>query len=187
MRSKSTLTEYGKCRNNAEFKRIEKELYLIEYLMMRGHSLRSAVNEINHKRLIDSEFSGGEYKALHLNTLRLWRKKYPEFFEACDTDKYKQFATERAEMRLFDLVEGAVTLEEKPVVLSTDGVTQQVQKITIKKQHKPDMSAIQFFLTNRQPDRWKFKQEIEIAQIEAMTDEELLKELEKINDSKGKK
>lgn len=83
------------------------------------------------------------------NTLSNWRKQYPEFDKAFEA---KSEANARVEASLLMRACGMVVWEEK------ESKTGEI--IRLKKQIPPDSSAAAKWLNNRDPERWRDKQEL---------------------------
>lgn len=89
------------------------------------------------------------------STLYLWKNKYKGFSEALQIEKDK--VDERVEKSLYSL---AVGYEEDDIkIFQFQGVDVQVPFV---KKYKPDLGAITLWLKNRQPDKWRDKQEIDL-------------------------
>lgn len=82
-------------------------------------------------------------------TLRSWKKKRPQFLMAMR--KGKAIADAKVAHSLFNRAIG-MTVEESREVIGADGKSIWLKTI---KHLPPDVSAIKFWLKNRQPDKWK--------------------------------
>lgn len=94
-------------------------------------------------------------------TIHNWRKKYPEFAEAMIEGK------ELADARVEDsLYRRAIGYDYKEIHEEySEGEDGQVygRKVKVVDKHvMPDVQAAIYWLTNRQPDRWKARQQLEV-------------------------
>ncbi|NUF49512.1 terminase [Gilliamella sp. ESL0250] len=87
-------------------------------------------------------------------TINTWKTKHPQFLESIKKGK---------EIADVDVVESlykrAIGIEYEEVELKTDGKNKS--KRVIKKLIPPDTTAQIFWLKNRQPHKWRDKQEID--------------------------
>lgn len=94
-----------------------------------------------------------------VSTLNRWKQIYPEFSEALKANK--ALVDSQVEDSLLKRALG-YEYEEVKLVMSDDGKrTKRVEK-TIK-QVVPDVTAAIFWLKNRQPQRWRDKQNVELT------------------------
>ena len=107
-------------------------------------------------------------------TLDNWKKKYPDFFGSLKD--WKAEADREVEVALFQRAKGYSHPEDK--IFCTKG-GQIVVQPTIK-HYPPDVVACIFWLTNRQPDKWKRNQEGSAAHGDLA---DILDELAKQRDS----
>lgn len=84
-----------------------------------------------------------------------WLGKYKDFKEALQ--KSKSVANEIVEATLFQRAIG-YTHKETKVFFDSQSLSTVEHKVD--KHHPPDITAAKFWLINRDPDRWKEKQEI---------------------------
>lgn len=91
-----------------------------------------------------------------LRTLGNWRKKYPSFLQAFKDGKLE--ADNKVVRSLFERATGYSHDDEK--IFCQDGHVTRVQTV---KHYPPCMNAIQFWLTNRQPEVWRNKQTQELT------------------------
>lgn len=89
------------------------------------------------------------------STVNNWKKKHPDFFKSLK--EWKSTADNQVEASLFQRAIGYDT-EETKVFCTKDG---SIKTHTMKKHYAPDVTAQIFWLKNRQPDKWRDKQEIE--------------------------
>lgn len=94
-------------------------------------------------------------------TINNWKNDHPEFFESIT--RGKDFADVEVVESLYKRAKGyEFTKREFEVAQGEDGqLEQRLKKATII-EIAPDTQAIQFWLKNRQPARWRDKKEIEI-------------------------
>jgi len=89
------------------------------------------------------------------STLNLWKKEYEEFSESIKRGKITADAT--VAEKLYHRAIGYVHPETKIVTYEGE-ITDQID---IEKHYAPDPTAAIFWLKNRQPEKWRDKQEIE--------------------------
>lgn len=87
-------------------------------------------------------------------TWNVWKEKHPEFYAVLQ--EAKSVADSEVERSLFERAKGYVHPEEK--IFCTDGMIVRADTI---KHYPPDPTSCIFWLKNRQPDRWRDKQEVE--------------------------
>lgn len=105
-------------------------------------------------------------------TLNKWKKDYPEFLDSLK--KGKDIADSNVASKLYNRAIG-YDFEETHTI-SKNG--QVVGEKHIKKHQPADTTAAIFWLKNRQPEKWRDRKELQIANklgddLESMTDEEL--------------
>ena len=102
-----------------------------------------------------------------VSTLRTWKQKFSEFakaFELDDEEKVK-IRDEKVESALLKKALGYRYMETTyERATDEDGSKKMVVKRQVEKQASPDLSALTFWLKNRQPEKWKEKQEKEIKE-----------------------
>ncbi|MFQ0999781.1 hypothetical protein [Gilliamella sp. BG6] len=87
-------------------------------------------------------------------TINTWKTKHPQFLESIKKGK------EIADVNVVEsLYKRAIGIEYEEVELKTDGANKS--KRVIKKLIPPDTTAQIFWLKNRQPQKWRDKQEID--------------------------
>jgi hypothetical protein len=91
-----------------------------------------------------------------ISTIWLWKISHPEFFESCRLGL--EAATDRVERSMFERAVG-YTHDSVKIFLPA-GAGKPVYAPYLK-HVPPDPRAGEFWLTNRAPDRWKHKQNIE--------------------------
>ena len=92
-----------------------------------------------------------------------WKKKYPDFDKALKQGK-KDYDSEHIESKLKKLANGYKFKSEKIVVVS-DGqmLGSHVERVPIEERVEPNLGAIKEWLHNRNPNRWKDTQHIELS------------------------
>lgn len=116
-------------------------------------------------------------------TFYTWRKKYPEFDEACRTSK--NFVDSLVEDSLLKNALGYEAEEEK-VITQIDAETGEeklFKREIIRKHIKGDTTAQIFWLKNRQKDRWSDVKKLDVnanVEYDSMTQEELEEEIRKL-------
>lgn len=89
-----------------------------------------------------------------VQTLHNWRKADPSFFDA--VKDWKAQADAEVERSLFERARGYSHDEEK--IFCQDG---QIIRAESRKHYPPDPTSMIFWLKNRQPDKWRDKQEVD--------------------------
>ena len=91
-----------------------------------------------------------------VTTLRNWRTEYPSFADAIQQgrDTWNVTAVEES------LVKRAIGYEVEEKSVTTGGKHGPIETVT-NKHIPPDTRAAQFVLTNRAPNRWRNRQEVE--------------------------
>jgi hypothetical protein len=90
-------------------------------------------------------------------TIAVWKDEHPEFMEAIH--KGKEGADAKVAKRLFERANG---YEHKSEKIFADPKTGNVLRVPIIEKYPPEVTAIRFWLTNRQPAKFRDKQVIEI-------------------------
>ena len=90
------------------------------------------------------------------STINNWKLKHPEFLESLKSAKL--YSDEAVVNSLYNKAIG-YTLDEEREEESEQGF----KKVKTKKQVAGDTTAMIFWLKNRQPDRWREKQEHQIT------------------------
>lgn len=93
------------------------------------------------------------------STINLWKKEHPKFSESIKQSKEDLDA--RVERSLFERATGYSHPEDK--IMQNNGEPVIVPTI---KHYAPDPTSMIFWLKNRQPKKWRDKQELEISHIE---------------------
>ena len=97
-------------------------------------------------------------------TLYDWKKKYADFSDALK--KGKETSDYEVENALFKSATGYEYEERKEVQEVVDGVMRKRVEVT-RKQVPPNATSAIFWLKNREPDKWRNKQGIEINKLQA--------------------
>lgn len=88
-------------------------------------------------------------------TLDSWQKKFPDFLSSVKGGK--AVANAKVVKSLYNRAIGS-RYPEKKIIMNPDGT---VRKEVTEKEVLPDVAAIKLWLTNRDPDNWKDKQDFE--------------------------
>ena len=97
-----------------------------------------------------------EFLGVNVDSIYEWQNKYPEFSEAIRNGK--QIANARVERALY---ERAIGYSHKSEKLFYDKETGEVIRAETTEQYAPDTRACESWLFNRDPERWKNRQQIE--------------------------
>lgn len=115
----------------------EDNLMLIECWSRDGYTFQDIANRIG----------------VSISTLRLWRAKYPEINEALK--KGREIIDYKVENALLKSALGYKTKEVKVTTTMRHGkVVETIKEVTDREQ-SPNVSAIQCWLYNRLPNKWK--------------------------------
>ena len=105
------------------------------------------------KGFIDKEIA--DFFEVNVDTIYEWKKKHPEFSDALKSGKV--FCDAKVESALYNRALGYESQELKEEI--EGGTVIKTTKTT--KQVAGDTTAQIFWLKNRQPSRWRDKQEVE--------------------------
>jgi transcriptional regulator with XRE-family HTH domain len=94
-----------------------------------------------------------ELLGINTQTINNYKKEYPEFFESLK--RGKAIADGKVEIALF---QRAVGYSHPDVHVLRDGTI-----VPIIKHYPPDPTSMIFWLKNRQPEKWRDKQEVELT------------------------
>ena len=112
------------------------------------------------KGLIDKEI----YNILGISEVTgiEWKKKYPEFNKALNEGKRN--INQEVENKLIDLALG-YEFDSEQIVIVSDGsqIGSHWERVPVKKRIEPNLGAIKEWSWNRNPNRWKNKQSIELS------------------------
>lgn len=93
-------------------------------------------------------------------TINNWKKDYPEFLESIKRGKYE--ADANVADRLYQRALGFEhDSEEIKVISNGEGMGSSIERVPIRKVYAPDPTSAIFWLKNRQPEKWRDKQEVE--------------------------
>lgn len=115
----------------------EDNLMLLECWTRDGYTFQDIANQIG----------------ISYNTLRKWRKEYPEIDEALK--KGREIIDYKVENALLKSALGYKTKETKITTIIRNGKVVETQKETLTKEQAPNVSAAQCWLYNRLPKKWK--------------------------------
>lgn len=93
------------------------------------------------------------YAGVSQPTVSRWMKKYPAFRMAVNSSR--ELADKKVEKALYDRALGYSCPETRVFCQEGKIITEEVEK-----HYPPDPKSLEFWLKNRQPDKWKAKQEI---------------------------
>lgn len=102
----------------------------------------------------------GKVLGVSATTIIQWKKKYPGFGDAVDRGTHA-FDVSTAKDSLQKRLTGYFYNETTSTLALntlTDKIEMKVTKI-VKKHVPPDTNALKFYLTNKQPEQWKDRQE----------------------------
>jgi len=95
-------------------------------------------------------------------TVNNWKISYPEFFESIK--KGKQQADIDIADALYNKAKGFTTTTQKAFKLKKSengiGSDERIEIVHVEETFPPDTTAIIFWLKNRQPQKWRDKQEV---------------------------
>lgn len=97
-----------------------------------------------------------ERLGIGIRTLYDWKKKYPQFSQALKENK--EYFDNKVEEALLKRALG-FEYEETEIIATKEGKTSKVKKT--KKVIPPDVTAIIFWLKNRQPGKWRNRLELQ--------------------------
>lgn len=86
-------------------------------------------------------------------TLKRWENKYPEICDALNEGR--EIVDYKVENALLKSALGYKTKECKVTTIINNGVLVETQKETLTREVAPNVTAIQVWLYNRLPDKWK--------------------------------
>ena len=94
-------------------------------------------------------------------TINNWKQNQPGFLESLKRGKIQ--ADAEVASKLFQRAIGYEHPETKFFVVKVDRDSEEIQTKETIKIYPPDATAALFWLKNRQPDKWRDKQEVETA------------------------
>jgi hypothetical protein len=132
---------------------------IVKSLLAKGY-VESQIQEIIH---------------ISVATFNSWKKKYPEFVKALKEGK--QGPIDRTVNTLEKVANGFKETVKKAIVVS-DGaqIGSHIEMVDIEEYIPPQVSAIRYYLNNRDKDNWSDKQNIEIngkMEYKVIPDDEL--------------
>ena len=105
----------------------------------------------------------GDFFEVTETTINNWKIEHPEFFESIKKGK-RQADVEIADA-LFNKAKGFTVKTQKAFKLKEsingEGSTEKIEIVEVEETFPPDTTAIIFWLKNRQPQKWRDKQEID--------------------------
>jgi len=120
-------------------------------------------------------------------TINSWKEKQPEFLESLK--RGKEIADSIVAQKLYHRAIGY----EHPEIITASYQGQITDTMTVTKHYAPDPTAAIFWLKNRQPDKWRDKQEIDLGnkdgkpfEVSNLTDAEIEKKLAELGYRKDK-
>ncbi len=112
-------------------------------------------------------------------TFNAWKKKQPEFLESIKRGKDE--ADSRVAQSLYRRATGYERDEVEIKVVAIGGnMGSEVQQIPVIKHYPPDTTACIFWLKNRQKEKWRDKQEVEVGLEDGLA-ERILRARERAN------
>lgn len=119
-------------------------------------------------------------------TINRWKQDHPEF--CVSIKEGKEQADANVANRLYQRAMGY----EHPELITASYQGQITDTMTVTKHYAPDPTAAIFWLKNRQPAKWRDKQDVELSgkdgapiQVQNMTDAEIEKRLAEMGYKKG--
>lgn len=94
-------------------------------------------------------------------TIKNWFKKHPEFFASVTRGRVE--ADAKVAEGLFKRATGFRTIEQRAFVRSIGDFTQEVEIKDIEIHYPPDAGAALNWLKNRQPGKWRDKQDVQLS------------------------
>lgn len=93
-------------------------------------------------------------------TFYVWKNRHPEFAEA--TSRAKDVANARIEAKAYELAMGSTIRKQQAYKLKDIDGNETVEVVDLEEELPPNERMIQFWLKNRNPDRWRDKQDVEL-------------------------
>ena len=94
-----------------------------------------------------------ELVGIDKTTLYEWKKRYPEFKESIKEIRAK--ADELVENALYQSAMGYEHDSEEIKVMTDETGKQVIKRVKTKKKYPPNPKSLQFWLKNRQPEKWR--------------------------------
>jgi hypothetical protein len=102
------------------------------------------------------------------STLNLWKKEHKDFSESIKRGKI--IADANVADRLYQRAMGFEhDSEEIKVVSDGQGLGSSIERVPVRKIYPPDTTAAIFWLKNRQKDKWRDKQDIDVRAPDGIT------------------
>ena len=98
-----------------------------------------------------------EYFLVNIDTIYEWQKKHSEFSEAIKLGK--KFADGKVAKSLYQRALGATIKQQKAFKVRDMEGNESIEVVSLDVEVPADVNAAKFWLTNRQGDKWKDKQE----------------------------
>jgi transcriptional regulator with XRE-family HTH domain len=136
-----------KSKTKAKAKRGQPTRYKKEY---------TQIAEIYCKKHAATDAELAELFSVTEQTINNWKKKHPEFFESIKGGKATPNA--QVERKLYERAVGYSHPETKVFCFKGEIVTEEVTA-----HYPPETNACRYWLNNRDPERWREKQEHEIS------------------------
>ncbi len=95
------------------------------------------------------------------STFHKWKKEFPEFSEA--VTRGRDVADAEVAEAFFKRATGFTKSEQKAFVVSQGDFTQRVEVIDVDVHYPPDAGAALNWLKNRQPGKWRDKQDVQLS------------------------
>lgn len=99
-----------------------------------------------------------EHFGINRTTLYMWSKKYPEMQSALSEGK--KVADDRVEQSLYEACFGRT---EKEVTIEKDADGNVTKSVIRTRYYPANITAIQYWLSNRRNDTWKARQQLEMS------------------------
>jgi transposase-like protein len=120
------------------------------------------------------------------STFNLWKQQHEEFSESLK--RGKEQADAEVAKKLYHRAIGY----EHPEIITANYQGQITDTMTVTKHYAPDPTAAIFWLKNRQPAKWRDKQDVELTgknggpvEVQNLTDAEIEKRLAELGYKKG--
>lgn len=104
-----------------------------------------------------------EHFGINRTTLYMWSKRYPEMQSALSEGK--KVADDRVEQSLYEACFGRT---EKEVTIEKDADGNVIKSVVRTRYYPANITAIQYWLSNRRNDTWKARQQLELSGASAL-------------------
>lgn len=105
----------------------------------------------------DSEIA--EFFGVSARTIYRWKLEYPDFCQAMQIGK--EYADSRVERSLYQKATGYNYIEQQAFKVKVDKDQEEVKVVEVEKHCPADFQSGSLWLRNRQPERWRDKQEVQ--------------------------